>query len=161
MMTQCLEWLSFLQKGGGVKKRCQYCAGPSSPETLQNLRAIQGHSGGKHTDLALQDNVLIYHVGSSLDLHSIIQSGLIPGGKNVKKGRHAVFFTTENPMFVDQHKEVEFDNDEVNNLLGPKRVPSVSTPKTGWRWYDHPSTSSSSFGWQADSWWKSSSGNER
>ena len=28
----------------------------------------------------------IYHVGSSYDTHSIIQSGLIPGGKDIKKG---------------------------------------------------------------------------
>ena len=54
----------------------------------------------------LRDNVLlpndfaehIYHVGSSHDLHSIIQSGLIPSGKDIKKGRHAVFFTAVNPM---------------------------------------------------------------
>ena len=51
----------------------------------------------------------IYHFGSSRDFHSIIQSGLIPGGKDVKKGKHAVFFTAVNPMFVDQHKEVEYD----------------------------------------------------
>ena len=51
----------------------------------------------------------IYHVGSSHDLHSIIQSGLIPGEKSVKKERHAMFFTAVNPMFVDQHKEVEYD----------------------------------------------------
>ena len=29
-------------------------------------------------------------------MHSIIQSGLIPGGKNVKKGRQTVFFTAAN-----------------------------------------------------------------
>ena len=54
---------------------------PSSPETLLYLRAIQGHSGGKHIDLRLQDNVLlpndfaehIFHVGSS-------------GGKMSRKG---------------------------------------------------------------------------
>ena len=34
-------------------------------------------------------------------------------------------------------------------------------PKTGWRWYDHPSTSSSSSSWQTASWWKSSSWTER
>ena len=82
------------------------CGGdPSSPETLLYLRAIQCHSGGTHIDPTLQDNVLlpndfaehIYHVGSSLDTHSIILSGLIPGGKDVKKGRHAVFFTAVNP----------------------------------------------------------------
>ena len=90
---------------------------PNSPETFLHLRAIQGHSGGTHIDPTLQDNVLlpdglaehIYHVGSSHDLHSIIQSGLIPGGKSVKQERHAVFFTAVNPMFVDQHEEVEFD----------------------------------------------------
>ena len=42
----------------------------------------------------------IYHVGSS---------GFFPGGKDVKKRRHAVFFTAVNPMFIDQHKEVEYD----------------------------------------------------
>ena len=30
-------WLSFLQKGGGVKKRFQYCVDPSTPETLLYL----------------------------------------------------------------------------------------------------------------------------
>ena len=53
----------------------------------------------------LRDNVLlpsdfvenIYHVGSSSDMHSIIQSGLILGGKDVKKGRHAVCFTAREP----------------------------------------------------------------
>ena len=51
----------------------------------------------------------IYHVGNSHDLHSIIQSGLIPGGKSIKKERHAVFFTAVNPTFVDQDKEVGYD----------------------------------------------------
>ena len=100
-----------------VKKRFQYCVNPNSPEHFLYLRAIQGHSGGLHVDPTLQDNVLlpgdfaehIYHVGNSHDLHSIIQSGLIRGGKSIKKGRHAVFFTAVNPMFVDKHKEVEYD----------------------------------------------------
>ena len=62
---------------------------PSSPGTLLLPPRIQGHSGGKHIDPTLQDivslpNVFaehIYHDGSSHDLHSIIKSGLIPGGK--------------------------------------------------------------------------------
>ena len=115
--------LSFLQRGGGIKKRFRCCVDPSSPETFQNLRAIQGHSGGKHIDPTLQDNVLlpndfaehIFHVGSSHDLHSVVQSGLIPGGKDAKKGRHAVFFTAVNPMFVDQHKEFRVRPDEFQN----------------------------------------------
>ena len=68
-------------------------------------------------DPTLQDNVLVLddfaehicHLGRSHNLHSIIKSGLIPGGKSVKKERHAVFFTAVNPMVVDQHKEVEYD----------------------------------------------------
>ena len=64
----------------------------------------------------LQDNVLlpddfiahIYHVGNSHELHSILQCGLIPGGKSLKKERQAVFFTAVNPM-CDQYKEVEYD----------------------------------------------------
>ena len=102
--------LSFLQRGGGMKKRFQDCVDPSSPETFLYLRAKESHSGGTHGGPTLQDNVLlpsdfaehIYHVGSSHVLHSIIQSGLIPGGKSVKKERHAV-------MFVDRHNGVEYD----------------------------------------------------
>ena len=37
-----------------MKKRFRYCVDPSSPETLQYIRAIQGHSGGDHIDPALQ-----------------------------------------------------------------------------------------------------------
>ena len=105
-----------MQRGGGPKKRFQYCVDPISPDTPLYLRAIQGHSGGSQIDPALQDNVslpndfadYIYHVGSSHDLHSIIQSELIPGGKDVKKGRHAVFFMAVNPM-LDDHTRQDYD----------------------------------------------------
>ena len=88
-----------------------------SADTILYLRVIQGHSGGKHIDPTLQDKVLlpsdfaehIYHVGSSHDLHSIIQSGLIPGGKDVKKGRHAALFTAVNPMYIDHCREKDCD----------------------------------------------------
>ena len=97
-------WRSFLQRGGGIQRRFQYCVDPNSLETFLYLRAIQGHSGGTHIDPALQDNVLlpddfaehIHHVGSSHDFHSVIQSGMIPGEKSVKKERHAVFFAAVN-----------------------------------------------------------------
>ena len=76
-------WLNKLQKGG-PEKRFQYYLEPHSADIILYLRAIQGHSGGKHIDPTLQDNVLlpsdfaehICHVGSSRDLRSIIQSGL-------------------------------------------------------------------------------------
>ena len=70
-----------------------------------------------HINPTFQDNVLlpidfaehIYHVGSSHDTHSIIQSGLVPGGKDVKKGRHAVFFTAVNTMFIDHYREKDYE----------------------------------------------------
>ena len=73
-----------------------------------------------HIDISssyLQDNVLlpgdfvehIYHVGSSHDMLSIIQSGLILGGKDVKKGRHAVFFAAVSPMYIDHYREKDYD----------------------------------------------------
>ena len=99
---------------------------PYSADTILYLRAIEGHSGGKHINPTLQDNVLLpsdfaeqnYNVGSSHDLHSIIQSGLIPRGKDIKKGRHAVFFTAVNPMFADQHKERDYDILQCANKVG-------------------------------------------
>ena len=65
----------------------------------------------------------IYHVGSSHDTHSINQSGLIPGGKDIKKGRHAVFFAAVGPMFIDQLKEVEY------NLTKPR----IAVYKHSWK----------------------------
>ena len=37
----------------------------------------------------------LYHVGNANELNSIIGNGLILGGKGLKRGRQAVFFTTE------------------------------------------------------------------
>ena len=83
-------WISFLARGGGQKKRFQCCLNPDPTEHFQSCRAIQGHSRGTLVDPTLQDNVLltddfaeyIYHVRNAHDMHSIIQCGLIPGGKS-------------------------------------------------------------------------------
>ena len=94
-------WLNYLQRGGGAKKRYQYCVDPRS-DTILYLRAIQCHSGG---------NILILHCnqfGSSHDLHFIIQSGLILGGKDVKKERHVMFFTALNSMFIDHYRDRDY-----------------------------------------------------
>ena len=47
----------------------------------------------------------IYHVGCAINLHSIINSGLIPGGQNLSK-RQTVFFLPVNPM-NKEHKDPE------------------------------------------------------
>ena len=39
----------------------------------------------------------IYHIGCAFNLHSIINSGLIPGGQNSSK-RQTVFFLPVDPM---------------------------------------------------------------
>ena len=70
----------------------------------------RGHSGGTFVDPTLQDNVLIpedfaeyiYHIGNVTDMHSITNSGPIPGGKRLRKERQCVFFTAVNSM--DEHR---------------------------------------------------------
>ena len=83
------DWISTLAKGGGAKKRFQYCVNPNSSNQFLYLRAVQGHSGDNVVDPALQDNVLLpkgfteylYQVGDANESNSMIRNGLIPGGK--------------------------------------------------------------------------------
>ena len=101
------QWKSIMARGGGNKKIFQYCT--DSPGEILYLRALQGHSGRNLIDPSLQDNVLIpdgffkyiYHVGCAINLHSIINSGFIPGGPNLSK-RQTVFFLPVNPMEKEQ-----------------------------------------------------------
>ena len=77
------------------------------------LRALQGLSRRNLIDPSLQDNVLIldnffkytYHVGCAINLHSSINSGLIPGGQNLSK-RQTVFFVPVKPV-DKEHKDPE------------------------------------------------------
>ena len=99
------EWLDLLHERSG-KKRFQYCL--NSDGFIHYLRAIQGHSGGNQVDPLLLDSVKIpymwseylYHVGSSLCMHSIIHAGLIAGGKDAEEGRQTVFFKSVNPIII-------------------------------------------------------------
>ena len=69
------------------------------------FRPLHGRSGRNLIDPSLQDNVIIqigffqhmYHVGCAFNLHSIISSGLIPGGQSSSK-RQTVFFLPVDPM---------------------------------------------------------------
>ena len=97
------RWKACLAGGGGEKRRYQYCTDVSG--IIVHLRAIQGHSGRNLIDPSLQDNVIIqsnfvhhiYHVGCAFNLHSIINSGLIPGGQSSSK-RQTVFFLPVDPV---------------------------------------------------------------
>ena len=126
------DWISILAKGGGVKKRIQYCLNPNSSRHILYFRVIQGHSGGIAIDPDLQDNVLspkgftkyLYHVGNVSEVHSIIRSGLIPGGQSLKQGRHSVFFTIVNPM-----EDENFVEETSCDLTKPRIAPYKNTGK--------------------------------
>ena len=91
------KWKSSMARGGGNKKRYQYCT-DASGEILY-LRALRADSGRSLIDPTLQDNVIlldgffqyIYHVGCAINFRSIINSGLILGGHNLSN-RQTVFF---------------------------------------------------------------------
>ena len=109
------KWKSSMARGGGNRKIFPHCTDPSVQEILY-LRALQGHSGRNTIDPELQDNVLIpndffeyiYHIGCAINLHSITNSGLIPGGQNFSK-RQTVFFTSL-ALINKEHK----DPDEID-----------------------------------------------
>ena len=96
------RWKAYLAAGGGEKRRYQYCTDVSG--SIVYFRALQGHSGRNLIDPSLQDNVVIqrgffqhiYHIGCALNLHSIINNGLILGGQNSSK-RQTVFFLPIDP----------------------------------------------------------------
>ena len=43
----------------------------------------------------------VYHVGNASEINSMIRSGVIPGGRSLKRGRQSVFLTITNPMEND------------------------------------------------------------
>ena len=120
------KWKGKMAGGGGNKKRFQYCTDPSGQEILC-LRALQGHSGRSLIDPSLQDNVLIpnnffeyiYHIGCAIILHSIINSGLIPGGHNLSI-RQTVFFLPVDPV-DKEHKDPEKIDLEAPRLASYKQ----------------------------------------
>ena len=81
-------WCKVEEHNGKRLKSCQYCTDSSG--AILYLRALRGHSGRDLVGPSLQDNVVIpsnffqfiYHVGCAINLLSIINSGLIPGGQN-------------------------------------------------------------------------------
>ena len=104
-------WKSKMAGGGGNKEIFQDCTDSSGQEILY-LRALQGHSGRNSIDplttgqCVLPDIFFEYicHIGCAINLHSITNSGLIPGGQNLGMERQTVFFTAENPL-DNEHKD--------------------------------------------------------
>ena len=110
----CEKWKSTMAKSGGNKNRFQYCTDPSGQEILY-FRALQ------------QDNVsipndffaYIYHIGCAINLHSIMNSVLIPGGQILSK-RHTVFYTSVDPM-NKEHRDPDFVDLEAPRLAWYKQ----------------------------------------
>ena len=83
----------------------------TSGQEILYFRALQGHSGRNLFDPPLQDNVLIpndffeyiCHIGCAINLHSIMNSRLIPGGQNLSR-RQTVFFTSVD-LVNKEHKD--------------------------------------------------------
>ena len=105
------RWKACLAAEGGSKKRYQYCSDDSG--TILYLRALQGHSGSNLIDPTLQDNVLIgtgifnyiYLIGCAINLHSVINNGLIPGRQDSSR-KQKVFFLPTDPR-DESHKDPE------------------------------------------------------
>ena len=115
------SWVNCLAKGGGVKKRFQYCSNSFSSIEFLYFRAIQRHLGGNLVNPFVQDNVLlpdnftenIYHIGNAFEMHSVIKSGLIPGANNLRSESQSIFFTAVNPMCARRDlEEVQYDLDK-------------------------------------------------
>ena len=51
----------------------------------------------------------IFHTCCSFSIQSILENGLIPGGKKSDKGRQSIFFTPLNPFGGDSDEEEPCD----------------------------------------------------
>ena len=111
-----VDWLQHIFQGSS-KMRFKYCQN-SPPNCFLYIRAIQGHTGGNLKALELMGHVAIpykwkeflFHSGCSLDVTSILTSGLIAGGRESKEGRQTIFFTPPN-SFGDNPDEEEPGDD--------------------------------------------------
>ena len=95
------DCLNFIWKGS-KKTRFQYCQNLCN--TLLYLRAIQGHTGEMippemlcHVFIHHNWKEFVFHRGCSFNLTSILNTGLIAGGREGRETRHTVFFTPLNP----------------------------------------------------------------
>ena len=116
MANSCLDKL--LGKRRRTKAKVSALLEPNSAEHFLYFRAIQGDSGGTLVDLTLQDNVLlpddfaeyVHHVGNAHDMHSIIQCGLILGGKKSQEGKAVRVLHSREPH--QNKEEVQYDLDK-------------------------------------------------
>ena len=99
------HWLRLIHEGSS-KTRFEYFEG--SQKFLAYIRAIRGHTGGISIDPEL--NWKEYIFSGWFSIQSILENGLIPGGKESDKGRQTVFFTPLNPYGGDSDEEERRDD---------------------------------------------------
>ena len=100
-----------MAKGGGSKKRFQYCTDSSGQELFLSPRSSRSFRTQVQDNMLIPNNFFeyIYHVGCAINLHSITNSGLIPGGQKLGKERQTVFFTAVNPVNKEHKDPYEID----------------------------------------------------
>ena len=97
------DWLRHIYEGSN-KTRFEYCE--NSKKSLMYIRAIQGHTGGNmiapelmgHVAIPCNWKEFVLHGGCSLNIKSIVETGIIAGGRESKEGRQTIFFTSLNPF---------------------------------------------------------------
>ena len=103
-------WIQLTQEGSS-KKRVEYCV--DHKNSLAYFRAVQGHSGGipimpelmECTSIPYNWTEYIFHRGCLWSVHSILESGQIPGGKETDRARRGVVFSLLNPFGEHQDEE--------------------------------------------------------
>ena len=119
--------------GGGNKKRFQYCSGVRQDKKFFISELFKVIQDAIPCILSLQDNVLfpnnffenIYHIGCANNLHSITNSGLIPGGQILSK-RQTVFFTSVDPMNKEHREPNNINLDTTSCMVQAEKVEVTS-----------------------------------
>ena len=97
------HWPRHIHEGSN-KTRFECCE--DSKNSLAYFRAVQGHSGGISIDRELVEYIqipcnwkeFVFHRCCSFNINSILENGLMAGGKQSKEGRQAIFFTPLDPF---------------------------------------------------------------
>ena len=71
-----------------------------------------------HVAIAYDWKEFVFHRGCSFSIQSILENGLIAGGKQSKEGRQTIFFTPLNPFGENPDEEAPSDDFICVLLLG-------------------------------------------
>ena len=96
------DWRQYIYERSN-KTSFEYCK--SSKHSLVCIRAIQEHTGNMialklmgHVAIPCNWKEFVFHRGCSFNINSILETGLIAGGRESKEGRQTIFFTHLNPF---------------------------------------------------------------